>query len=286
MAMPPERIELAALLRELKGRSRLSYQDLAVKTHMSRSAVHRYCQGTGALPDAEVVERFGRACGATAPELRELHHRLLAAVTACSPEPGECGELREPGGEVPVTPSPEDHPEPGWSVARRAVTRRLWAHRFTVTWTMVACVTSGTVGAFAFSAPSGGRPAGPAVTGATPSPTPTVPRCAHRPGIAEDRRLNKIWKDGVYLCKNTIGVPLYEEPREGVPIGYLDTSPSWFICWVRGARHVGGNDVWYYTQGDRAAEKWHLQAWGYMPASSMPGGPHPNPVITLRCPKT
>ncbi|MFE2392627.1 hypothetical protein ACFXC0_28320 [Streptomyces althioticus] len=50
-------------------------------------------------------------------------------------------------------------------------------------------------------------------------------------------------------------------------IGWIDTSSSWFVCWGRGAWHNGGNNVWYYTMGDRVAPGQDVHhAWGFIPA--------------------
>jgi hypothetical protein len=42
--------ELAGLLQRLKSRSNLSYQQLARKTFVSSSALHRYCSGASVCP--------------------------------------------------------------------------------------------------------------------------------------------------------------------------------------------------------------------------------------------
>lgn len=71
---------LAARLRALKCRAGVSYEVLAKSTGVSRSTLHRY--GTGSLPASfGHVLAFGRACGATREELREIH-TLWALATA------------------------------------------------------------------------------------------------------------------------------------------------------------------------------------------------------------
>ncbi|MDP5316142.1 helix-turn-helix domain-containing protein [Streptomyces poriferorum] len=71
---------LAARLRALKCRAGVSYDVLARSTGLSRSTLHRY--GTGRLPASfGHVLAFGRACGASQEELRELH-TLWALATA------------------------------------------------------------------------------------------------------------------------------------------------------------------------------------------------------------
>ncbi|PIM67992.1 hypothetical protein CTU88_35260 [Streptomyces sp. JV178] len=55
----------AALLRELKERSGLSYESLAKRARMSTSTLHRYCKGEGVPADDAAVARFARVCKAT-----------------------------------------------------------------------------------------------------------------------------------------------------------------------------------------------------------------------------
>lgn len=74
--------DFAALLRELKERSGLSYGALAQKLHMSTSTVHRYCNGDAVPHDYAPVERFARVCRASADELMALHRKWILADEA------------------------------------------------------------------------------------------------------------------------------------------------------------------------------------------------------------
>ncbi|NJQ02914.1 transcriptional regulator [Streptomyces zingiberis] len=74
--------DFAALLRELKERSGLSYGTLAKRLHMSTSTLHRYCNATAVPADYAPVERLARLCRATRPELVELHRRWIVADAA------------------------------------------------------------------------------------------------------------------------------------------------------------------------------------------------------------
>ncbi|MHA6759544.1 helix-turn-helix domain-containing protein [Streptacidiphilus sp. PAMC 29251] len=74
--------DLAALLRELKDRSGLSYGVLARRLHVSTSTLHRYCNGDAVPVEFAPVERLGRACGATSGEMVELHRRWIVAEDA------------------------------------------------------------------------------------------------------------------------------------------------------------------------------------------------------------
>jgi len=71
--------DFAALLRELKERSGLSYGVLAKRLHMSTSTLHRYCNGDAVPADYAPVERLARLCKASPEELVELHRRWVVA---------------------------------------------------------------------------------------------------------------------------------------------------------------------------------------------------------------
>ncbi|HEX7307631.1 helix-turn-helix domain-containing protein [Lentzea sp.] len=73
---------LSDLLEDLKARSGLSYEGIGRKTHLSKSAVHRYCTGLSVPQDFGVLERIGLACGATTAERLRLHDLWAGAVTA------------------------------------------------------------------------------------------------------------------------------------------------------------------------------------------------------------
>ncbi|WP_225987240.1 helix-turn-helix domain-containing protein [Streptomyces spectabilis] len=71
--------DLAELLRELKGRSGLSYGALAKRLHVSTSTLHRYVNGTAVPTEFAPVERLARLCKATPDELLEVHRRWIVA---------------------------------------------------------------------------------------------------------------------------------------------------------------------------------------------------------------
>jgi hypothetical protein len=97
-----------------------------------------------------------------------------------------------------------------------------------------------------------------------------------------DTRLGRTWT-GVYMCPNVTTL-VYERPEvAGKPISRLRTNPSWFACWTRGEEHAGGNDVWYYTQGDDTLSRPTLEAWGFVPAASVGGRAHPDPGVARQC---
>ncbi|MFD0417504.1 helix-turn-helix domain-containing protein [Streptomyces sp. NPDC127108] len=131
--------DLAALLRELKERSGLSYGVLAKRLHVSTSTLHRYVNGTAVPTEFAPVERLGRLCKASPDELVELHRRWIVAdvsrgrkaeAAAETSGTGESGEAPEPAEPVaatqpvepvdatapteavpPFQPDPDPHPE-------------------------------------------------------------------------------------------------------------------------------------------------------------------------------
>jgi transcriptional regulator with XRE-family HTH domain len=92
--------ELGVLLATLKIRSGRTYEALARRIGISRSALHRYCSGQGVPSDFVTLERLGRACGANRAELADLHRRWGLAIAA-----------REASTERTVRPRRDDPPD-------------------------------------------------------------------------------------------------------------------------------------------------------------------------------
>ncbi|MFF7654989.1 helix-turn-helix domain-containing protein [Streptomyces sp. NPDC007983] len=101
----------AELLRGLKEQSKLSYGTLAKRLHMSRSTLHRYCNGSAVPADYAPVERLARVCRATPEELVELHRRwILADAARRRKGPGPNDVIRGAGAEAEEpkgAPAPE-----------------------------------------------------------------------------------------------------------------------------------------------------------------------------------
>ncbi|WP_405446842.1 helix-turn-helix domain-containing protein [Streptomyces erythrochromogenes] len=103
--------DFARLMRELKDRGGLSYGVLARRLHTSTSTLHRYCNGEALPAEFAVVDRFARACGASAAEAVDLHRAWLLADArrrsgAAAPTPVPVPEVAptpEPVPELPVT---------------------------------------------------------------------------------------------------------------------------------------------------------------------------------------
>jgi len=73
--------ELGDRLAALKDQSGRSYTALARRTGISRSSLHRYCQGHGVPESYGPIETVARACGASRSELLELHRLWVQATT-------------------------------------------------------------------------------------------------------------------------------------------------------------------------------------------------------------
>jgi hypothetical protein len=80
--------KFAARLRMLKNRADISFEELAKRTGAGSSTLHRYCSGAKLPSGFGVVHAFGKACGASGEELRDLH-RLWAVADAARSSPAE-----------------------------------------------------------------------------------------------------------------------------------------------------------------------------------------------------
>ena len=111
---------------------------------------------------------------------------------------------------------------------------------------------------------------------------PASARTATSNPTAAQSRGCSVHSDGRLWCGNRSGAKLYYWPTYGsVPTGIMDTSYSWFTCWQYGDWHSGGNNIWYFSQGDRGLNGLH--AWGFMPAVDVWTHVDPAPGLQ-RCP--
>src|SRR6185436_12929553 len=70
-----------------------------------------------------------------------------------------------------------------------------------------------------------------------------------------------------WSCNNTGGARMYADANRNTHVAWMDSTYSWFVCWRSGAAHEGGNNIWYYSQGDRSVAGYQGRAaWGFMPA--------------------
>jgi helix-turn-helix protein len=82
MAVASRSRKLSDLLEDLKARSGVSYEGIGRKIHASKSSAHRYCTGLLVPREFGVIERIGRACGASHAELLRLHDLWASAVAS------------------------------------------------------------------------------------------------------------------------------------------------------------------------------------------------------------
>ncbi|QCD60552.1 peptidoglycan-binding protein [Streptomyces hawaiiensis] len=98
--------EFAEALLALKERTPHSYETLATRLDISRSALHRYCSGRAVPADFDVVRRLARQAGADRDEVTELHRLWVLASEPRTPSP-----VPEPAAAGVPTPTPvEDRP--------------------------------------------------------------------------------------------------------------------------------------------------------------------------------
>lgn len=181
--------DFAALLRQLKDRSGLSYGVLGKRLHMSTSTLHRYCNGDAVPADYAPVERLARLCRASPAELVELHRRWVLADGARGKKgPGDTPEAAASSDApalVPDTPGPLEPDGAGRPDGRRRLHRRTAL----IAGTGLAAVLGAVV--LAMSLPSGGdqgdegrgSPVGAATTrkGVSGGPTQTEGRASPSP---------------------------------------------------------------------------------------------------------
>ncbi|MGW2618710.1 helix-turn-helix domain-containing protein [Streptomyces sp. NPDC001500] len=181
MAAAEEIAEFAALMRELKQRSGLSYETLAKRAHMSTSTLHRYCKGEGVPGDNAAVARFARVCRATPEELGDLHRRWVLADAARERARRAAADVRPDGTE----------PHPAQPRAAAALPPRPPAEPDAPP--RPAAATAGETGdppaSTAGPSPQAAAPAvPPAAAAAVPARTTPTPVVAARAGRAVRRR--------------------------------------------------------------------------------------------------
>jgi len=113
--------------------------------------------------------------------------------------------------------------------------------------------------------------------------------CQHRWNVSHSDGFNGTFNDHWTedeVCSNAYGAQLYlgTDQRADFRSGKLLSTRSWFVCWTRGDYHRGGNNVWYYTQGDWEDPDWPGQnAWGFIPAYNIYNVRDPEPGLD-HCP--
>jgi hypothetical protein len=95
---------------------------------------------------------------------------------------------------------------------------------------------------------------------------PSPSGCRQSGGMFTDPNTGVTWTL-VWFCGNEYEAPVFAQASTGAEVATMSTVESWFACYRHGEPHQGGNDVWYYTQGDKIQPGWEARkAWGFMPA--------------------
>ncbi|MFE6806399.1 helix-turn-helix domain-containing protein [Streptomyces sp. NPDC057696] len=102
--------ELAGLLQELKERDGRSYTAIAHRTGLSRSSVHRYCQGLTVPTSFGAVERIARVCGVGKEELDGLYRAWVRAGEGASAEREDATPSQPPVRDEDLEPDREPLP--------------------------------------------------------------------------------------------------------------------------------------------------------------------------------
>lgn len=135
--------QLADLLQELKERSGRSYTALASRTGLSRSSVHRYCQGLTVPASFGVVERIARVCGAGQEDLDRLYSawaRAEAEASVKGDTEGRTKAERVGAAAGSVTGTEPEHPRSvSW------LTRRRGLRTLVIALLLAACATASAV---------------------------------------------------------------------------------------------------------------------------------------------
>ena len=97
--------EFAGALLALKERTPHSYETLAARLGISRSALHRYCSGRAVPADFDVVRLLARLAGAYPDEVVKLHRLwVLACEPRLVPQVPPVSPVPEPVAEEPTRP--------------------------------------------------------------------------------------------------------------------------------------------------------------------------------------
>ncbi|UWZ39389.1 helix-turn-helix domain-containing protein [Dactylosporangium roseum] len=268
---------MATSLRVLKDRKGRSFEALARRLGVSKSALHRYTAGDAVPAQFSIIELWARECDATDQEIAEL--RRLWQISAdrrpvhndagpdAAFDPGQAVTVIEPDAPVDERSAAGTAPPAVRRVRSRAV---LWLVP-AVLLVAATAVTSSTAERPLIDSPgTSGAPA--ALSGA----------CVARAGVrhVDARRAGHVWRSD-YLCPNRQEAALYAEPDSDQKVAVMDTTRSWFVCWTSAVPKLGGAPlVWYYTRGDRSepgADEW--DGWGFVARADVMLDVHPSPVM-------
>lgn len=268
---------LAAALRNLKHRKGRSYEALARRAGVSKSALHRYVSGDALPGQLSVVELVARECDATATEIAELRQLWITAMQQRPTADESVSSDRDAGTSATydlrvatlVAPSP-----PVATFARWKSWRFI---RSALTMICVAAASSA-VTVLVVKGSDAGTNLDVRST-ATAGASSYGETCEPRAGVKhiDSRRSGHIWRTD-YVCPNKKGAGLYSEPGGKLKVAVMETDRSWFACWI--ALPTSRPGIWYYSRGDHAepgAEQW--DGWGFVSAADVMLDAHPFPAM-------
>ncbi|MFJ8590251.1 peptidoglycan-binding protein [Streptomyces sp. NPDC093598] len=154
--------EFAGALLALKERTPHSYETLAARLDISRSALHRYCSGRAVPADFEVVRRLARQAHADRAELTELHRlwvlasepRTPAQESVAAQASGPAAPEGEPAGDEEPSSTTSGAEKEEETVAAEGHASRRWP------WAVAALLGAAALAAVLLSQVGGDEPSG------------------------------------------------------------------------------------------------------------------------------
>jgi hypothetical protein len=267
--------QLADELRSLKDRVGASYDALGRRLNTSGSTLHRYCSGAAVPSTFYVVEQLAKHAGADADEVARL--RRLWELAAAPPPAATAAATpprAAPAPGAPTTPVPPTRPG---RLIGFGGTRLAWL----VAVALAAMVVLALIGWLAGWLP---HPSAAVTADSTRSVAPATAGCVSRSGV---RHTDPFHDGRIYtvdfVCPNDPNATLVSMSDFTTKVADMETTSSWFLCWTRRPAADGGDNVFYYTQGDTitpGAERW--VAWGFLSADQVHTAVHPVPGMP-RC---
>ncbi|MBB5121643.1 hypothetical protein AF335_08090 [Streptomyces eurocidicus] len=102
--------------------------------------------------------------------------------------------------------------------------------------------------------------------------------CVTREGV-EHIDWTGMWFDHDVVCDNSPSeLRLQTYPTSPV-VSMLLTTRSWVVCWKTGDPPPGGNEFYYYTQGNVIVDRPGAKGWGYLPGHLLYADGHPAPGV-------
>lgn len=235
MRIPVKEATLDEALTELKKRSGRSFESLAKRLAVSKSALHRYASGDAVPARWAIVQMWAQECGATDDEMTDLE-RLWQSTVAGLPLPARAPAELEP---APVPPG------------GRARPRGLIAAGIAITLVLAGA------GAYVVGEQAGGG------------------SCERRTGVrhVDSRLAGHVWATD-FVCDNRDGAVLYAEPESPQRAAVMETDRSWFVCWTAGRDSTKVWYYTRGDRAEPGTEQ-QWDGWGYVAGGDLGSSAHP-----------